>query len=115
MRNPEKRGIKLLALTQIKPPYCIEQSTVASFTSKYQHAFSNLVQTDKNKNKMKQLIYITILKPVLVTLVDHQQHLSPAGGGGRLTWVSGAMGGMEGEISRRFLSIKGNYRKLAAN
>lgn len=24
-------------------------------------------------------------------------------------------GGMEGEISRRFLSIKGNYRKLAAN
>lgn len=90
MRKPEKRGIKLLALTQIKPPYCIEQSTVASFTSKYQHAFSNLVQTDNNKNKMKQLIYITILKPVLVTLVDHQQHLSPAG---RLTWVSGAMGG----------------------
>ena len=74
------------------------------------------MQTDKNKNKMKQLIYITILKPVLVTLVDHQQHLSPAGGGGgRLTWVSGAMGGMEAEISRRFLSIKGNYRKLAAN
>ena len=91
MRKPEKRGIKLLALTQIKPPYCIEQSTITSFTAKYQHAFSNLVQTDKNKNKMKQLIiYITILKPVLVTLVDHQQHLSPAG---RLTWVSGAMGG----------------------
>lgn len=89
MRKPEKRGIKLLALTQIKPPYCIEQSTITSFTAKYQHAFSNLVQTDKNKNKMKQLIYITIL-PVLVTLVDHQQHLSPAG---RLTWVSGAMGG----------------------
>ena len=83
MRKPEKRGIKLLALTQIKPPYCIEQSTITSFTAKYQHAFSNLVQTDKNKNKMKQLIiYITILKPVLVTLVDHQQHLSPAGGGG---------------------------------
>ena len=81
MRKPEKRVIKLLALTQIKPPYCIEQSTVASFTSKYQHAFSNLVQTYKNKNKMKQLIiYINILKPVLVTLVDHQ-HLSPAGGG----------------------------------
>ena len=82
MRKPEKRGIKLLALTQIKPPYCIEQSTITSFTAKYQHAFSNLVQTDKNKNKMKQLIYITILKPVLVTLVDHQQHLSPAGGDG---------------------------------
>lgn len=113
MRKPEKRGIKLLALTQIKPPYCIEQSTVASFTAKYQHAFSNLVQTDKNKNKMKQLIYITILKPVLVTLVDHQQHLSPAGGTAHMGFRGN--GGMEGEISRRFLSIKGKYRKLAAN
>ena len=107
MRKPEKRGIKLLALTQIKPPYCIEQSTVASFTSKYQHAFSNLVQTDKNKNKMKQLIYITILKPVLVTLVDHQQHLSPAGGGGTAHMGFRGNGGDGGRNQSSLFEYKG--------